>query len=945
MRIFILFLLVFLSFHATAQWSDTNNKFYDSLVMKVTTIAGNQNNVVIQQTFPDSGFILIWNDTRSGKTQIYAQKYDKEGYRLWTDNGILVGNSPNVQYLSDYIGNTSRIYSKTATDSSGGCYVIYTDDANLSGSSGYSAVVQHINPDGSVVFPNEGYILASKLTILHDLFQLIADGKKGFFAGYVGGNNNENLYTFCMKDENGTMKSYGGGLMNVNTYEKPILQFPCNQIFKEIGTRDASVVDFHLYPDLQGGCNVSMVLYEIADNLYERNYIGYNKLVRVKKDSYVHRDAPYNDVLFYKKDSTVVMYQYFFDKILQQCDAIIRENYIQRSNGFLQVTENLATANYVRGAALSTDGNVNIIINGLVCSRYTNDSYGLQHLRYFSLADEKYDSIPYPFTNAPYYRPMTLVNTRKPGLDKVNYGRDTLMISNATNRYFDFSLAGLKDRIYFAAKVPASPQSVIETNVIKLQRVASDSFSTSSVRADRSPLVLGQEVYGYPGSGTDIYYNIPHIAAGSDGTVVFYIGETDRYLRVSPLNENGNVTWNPMGTPVEPSKGLTPWLVVDPVNGKGVVASEYFVNDTYQRDIVMRHLDGLSTSNFTPPAIKVKKLLPASNISFINNLYGTSGLWALFTDPTTNSSLAAVKDDFKLGAFQVFVYENQNAIRQLNNHFYLDRNFTIQPPNDPSGTPIKVRLYFSEEDLNNLKNADPSITNPGMLAVIKQPHTGIPNTVPDKINESAAITQITPDAWGTVADGGYFVEFTVTGFSDFFIRKNYSALPVTWVNIQAVWLNNDNVQITWVVTNQIDIKNYIAQQSEDGIHYKDACTELPNTTGRYSCIVPVAEKGIHYFRIKETDLDDKISFSKTVKLSTDVLNKTGIYPNPVHTEINVSSTITYGQYSITDIAGKVLKKGISTGNNKIDVSSLVRGVYILKLSGNGEIYSLKFVKE
>ena len=68
------------------------------------------------------------------------------------------------------------------------------------------------------------------------------------------------------------------------------------------------------------------------------------------------------------------------------------------------------------------------------------------------------------------------------------------------------------------------------------------------------------------------------------------------------------------------------------------------------------------------------------------------------------------------------------------------------------------------------------------------------------------------------------------------------------------------------------------------------------------------------------------------------------YPNPVSKELIIRSNITNEslRYSIIDITGKILQHNIYS--EKIDVSTLERGMYFLQIEGSG-IQSLIFIKE
>lgn len=169
-----------------AQWSNTTNQFIDSLDMPVVQMANDQKNPLVFKSEPDGGYIVVWEDNRAGNTDIYAQKYDKNGNRIWALNGVPVATGTDHQNYSTITNAQSsssayRNVGHAATDEAGGFYIAFTtSDHN-------DVYVQHIKSDGSRAFANEGYPVAVHTAANQPYYaqpQLIADGRGGFFIGY-----------------------------------------------------------------------------------------------------------------------------------------------------------------------------------------------------------------------------------------------------------------------------------------------------------------------------------------------------------------------------------------------------------------------------------------------------------------------------------------------------------------------------------------------------------------------------------------------------------------------------------------------------------------------------------------------------------------------------------------------------------------------------------------
>jgi hypothetical protein len=109
-----------------------------------------------------------------------------------------------------------------------------------------------------------------------------------------------------------------------------------------------------------------------------------------------------------------------------------------------------------------------------------------------------------------------------------------------------------------------------------------------------------------------------------------------------------------------------------------------------------------------------------------------------------------------------------------------------------------------------------------------------------------------------------------------------------------------------------------------------------------------------FYRLKQVDVDGATEYSKTVRVSNNVLttNNFEVYPNPNNGTFNImlpaneQSTI---QLTIIDPTGKVIKQKmmpLQQGNNLLDLNlSLSKGIYMLLIQQNGISLSKKFAVE
>jgi hypothetical protein len=97
------------------------------------------------------GYVLIWQDGRNGKKDIYAQKFDVNGNLRWTNNGKVVaaGNSGEA---SNHLVYNSQSISGIVSDSQGGAIVLWTEDYSCSSGPCGNAWITRIDSTSDVKF-------------------------------------------------------------------------------------------------------------------------------------------------------------------------------------------------------------------------------------------------------------------------------------------------------------------------------------------------------------------------------------------------------------------------------------------------------------------------------------------------------------------------------------------------------------------------------------------------------------------------------------------------------------------------------------------------------------------------------------------------------------------------------------------------------------------------
>ena len=69
-----------------------------------------------------------------------------------------------------------------------------------------------------------------------------------------------------------------------------------------------------------------------------------------------------------------------------------------------------------------------------------------------------------------------------------------------------------------------------------------------------------------------------------------------------------------------------------------------------------------------------------------------------------------------------------------------------------------------------------------------------------------------------------------------------------------------------------------------------------------------------------------------------------IFPSPTHNQLKISGAESGKKFSILNVFGEVMQKGIITENNTIDIKFLKNGNYFLHIEVNNGIQTKKFIK-
>jgi len=306
-------------------------------------------------------------------------------------------------------------------------------------------------------------------------------------------------------------------------------------------------------------------------------------------------------------------------------------------------------------------------------------------------------------------------------------------------------------------------------------------------------------------------------------------------------------------------------------------------------------------------------------------------------------NMVASVENIGLGEISVEMKRNVGPVRNFFGVPYLDRNFLILPGNQPT-TNVKVRLYVTDAEVKKLIAADPKMKSFQELGIYKYdgPAQDLTLTNNDILAEKgeflpAGQVQKTPTA------GGYFLEFMVDGFSEFYIASSSldgpsNPLAVSIISFKATPSSVPNdVTVIWETASEVNSDRYELCYSDDGKIFSPV--DVLPAYGEQGVInkyvlthTPFMRKSSTLiYQLKQFDLDStnpKVYWSicqiasESAKIWVE---------NPIQDRIKIYNLHPNSRVQMTDVYGRVwFSKDVDGGDFEISAAHIPKGKYWLE---------------
>lgn len=183
------------------------------------------------------------------------------------------------------------------------------------------------------------------------------------------------------------------------------------------------------------------------------------------------------------------------------------------------------------------------------------------------------------------------------------------------------------------------------------------------------------------------------------------------------------------------------------------------------------------------------------------------------------------------------------------------------------------------------------------------------------------------------SNNGELVNFALNGAASNFVTQNSSlvTLPVEWLSFTAQ-LQADAVVLKWSTASEDNTKNFVVQWKSSAAWKNIGVVEAAgssNTVRDYSYVHEGPVNGVNYYRILQTDIDGRSSYSgiRSVRI-TSRANVFTIINNPVDDGVLRFKADDGVDIAVYSSDGRlILRQPFKAGVNHIDVSQWVKGLY------------------
>jgi trimeric autotransporter adhesin len=333
-----------------------------------------------------------------------------------------------------------------------------------------------------------------------------------------------------------------------------------------------------------------------------------------------------------------------------------------------------------------------------------------------------------------------------------------------------------------------------------------------------------------------------------------------------------------------------------------------------------------------------------------------------FYDQVNNQLMARIQNlsAFDYGCTQVLIDRQGTSATPFWNsnsaNYLMDKTFHVVPGMNNASGNYAITLYYTPAEINGWQTATgQSLGNIQLVKVAGQ----ILSVTPAAPAGGGAYATGVPAISSLGTNTGLTYTFS-TGFSGFGAGVPGTAtLPIGLLDFNG-HLSGNNVALDWSTAMESGNKGFGIERSYDGKTFGNIAF-IPgavnsSTVRHYSFTDPMPAMAMNYYRLKQTDLDDRSVYTKTILVADPVSSGRSflMLSNPFTNSLDILFTqapLGKVHVRLLDVTGKELMRQVATvggaGRMHIDLSgkSIAGGIYLLEVEFNGQVHMEKLVKE
>ena len=288
-------------------------------------------------------------------------------------------------------------------------------------------------------------------------------------------------------------------------------------------------------------------------------------------------------------------------------------------------------------------------------------------------------------------------------------------------------------------------------------------------------------------------------------------------------------------------------------------------------------------------------------------------------------------------------------------NFLAAKTYKITAPDAPvTGVSYDITLYYTAAEIAKWK-AQTTLTE-NDAKIVKITGHSISEVTPSN-QLASSVTVASTVAVSSYSDGDYAFRATFNSFSGFGLGSpGQVILPITSLNLKGI-LTGDKGVLSWTTKTETNNKGFYVEKSTNGTTFSPVTfitgAGTSSAPHSYSYTDAGLAKGIFYYRLKQVDVDGRISYSNIVVLQVAKDGIVQVYPNPVRNTLYLlfGQAVTLANAQMFSSGGsKVLSRTLTLNGQSatsLDISNLnlPKGIYILRLVYDGKVKEVKVMKE